>query len=162
MWDYPIHPQHLLPCLQSGIWVLSRKMSHEWQFSVAACGLSSTILQLFCSQWFLSPHCCCLLFAFNTSFKSSSLSKPPEQFPSWEHHREGKGWKAGWHLRAAGHTSCFGPVESVKNCRQSCLAWFWLAYKQEQSMSQCGLWSACPVHGEIAQEENEFRWMCCV
>lgn len=104
-----VHPQHVLPCLQSGISVLSRKMSHEGHvLFVAACDFSSTVLQLFCSQWFLSPHCSCLLSVFSTSWNLLHLQSLQNSFQAdstmW------KGWIAGWYLPAAGHTSCFGPA----------------------------------------------------
>lgn len=81
MWGYPVHPQHLLPCLQSGISVLSRKMSHEGQlgplihrppaFLFAVTPQSSLLLLNICIQHFLETS-----FTFKASRMVSRLAAP--------------------------------------------------------------------------------------
>lgn len=127
MWDCPVHPQHLLPCLQSDISVLSRKMSlllpvashlPPSSFSVLSDSSVLAVAVFVCIQ-----HC---LETFST-FKASRA-----EFPSWQHHTEGmESWvtpSCCWpHILLWSSGKCYKQQARLR-------ALFWLTSKQEQSI----------------------------
>lgn len=115
-------------------------------FSAAACDLSSTILQLFCSQSFLSPHCCCWLSASSPSLKASSPQSLQSRFQADS--TRGKGSKAGaTFLLLATPKSCFGPVGNGQTAGKEAESLI-LADKQAGAEGvTVWVWSACPARG---------------